>query len=1124
MQRLGSTILYSASDLVNFLDCEHITTLDRQNLDTPMPKAAVDEQAELIQAKGEQHEIRYLSRLKAAGKGVYDVSTVKGGLTEKVEATLAAMRVGAEVIYQACLCDDKFVGYADFLIQVPGSSSFGDYSYEVVDTKLARHEKVSFVVQLAFYSALLAKAQGAVPHTMHVVLGNQTEKSYRVADYAPYVENQQDRFLARVAGRGETTYPEPCSRCDLCRWRERCENQRVTDDHLSQVADIRREQIVKLEAGGIRTLAALASMPTGARVPKMEPGTLNKLRQQAALQLKARQTGKNHYELLPIDSSARRGLASLPAPDAGDMFFDMEGDPLEEGGLEYLFGVYFLEHGQTNFKAFWAHSRAEEKTVFEQFMDFVTEQLVRFPQAHIYHYASYEVTALRKLMSLHGTREAEFDALLRAGKMVDLYRVVCDSVRVSEPRYSIKNIEHFYLGKRTGEVKNAGASIVYYERWKESGDARLLREIEDYNHDDVRSTYELRQWLVSLRPAGLAWANDRASTADPQPQPGEMTEAEKRLIPYREKLVDTLPKLSDAWGPEHHLQELTFQLLDFHRRAAKPQWWAMFERQKKTEEELIDDLDCLGGLTLDPEHPPVPDKRSVIYTYRYSAQETRLKSGDSALRVDTLEPVNALEIDEDAGLVRFRYAARRDALPPRLSIGTGGPIKTEILTDAIFRYADSLIAKRPQYPALSALLLRELPRIQSQVAGQPVINVAQEPLPQIIQAVANLKDSYLVIQGPPGSGKTYTASHVIVDLLRRGKRVGISSNSHKAINHLLGEVEELAREQKFTFRGVKKSTSNDQETSFDGRMIEDIADKKEIIAGNYQLIAGTAWLFADPSLDQALDYLFVDEAGQVALGNLVAMGTSARNLVLLGDPMQLGQPVQGTHPGRSGESSLEFLLDGAATVTPERGIFLNTTYRLHPKICRFISDVVYDSRLEPALENRKRQLILNADTHPALQPFGISYSPIKHQGCTQQSQEEAERVLAIYQNLLKQGYTDKEGNEHSVTERNILVVAPYNMQVNLLKKVLPEGARVGTVDKFQGQEAEVVILSMTTSSGDDLPRDIEFLYSKNRLNVALSRARCLAVVVANPALKAIRCARPGQLVQVNTFCQIERRG
>ena len=270
--------------------------------------------------------------------------------------------------------------------------------------------------------------------------------------------------------------------------------------------------------------------------------------------------------------------------------------------------------------------------------------------------------------------------------------------------------------------------------------------------------------------------------------------------------------------------------------------------------------------------------------------------------------------------------------------------------------------------------------------------------------------------------------------------------------------------------------------------------------------------------------LFVDEAGQVALANLIAAGTAARNIVLLGDQMQLSQPIQGVHPGRSGDSALDYLLDGASTIAPDRGIFLATSYRMHPLVCRFISDAIYEGRLEPEADNHKRTLVLASNAHPLLRPAGIVHAPVAHSGCSQGSEVEVALVCELYTSAMQQRYTDKGGQDHAMAQENILVVAPYNVQVNMLRRALPIGARVGTVDKFQGQEAELVIVSMTTSSEQDLPRHIEFLYSKNRLNVAVSRAKCLVIVIANPALMAVKCQTPEQMALENTLCWVQEVG
>jgi len=1125
MQLHGKDILHSASDVVNFLECEHISYLDRINLITPLPRSEDDDQAKLIQQKGYAHEAAYAAQLAAESGSFIDIAKAAVSLDSRIEATLEAMKRGTGVIFQGAFRDGPFVGHADFLRRVERPSALGPFSYEVVDTKLARSVKAKFIVQLAFYSSLVAKVQEAEPRLMHVMLGQKKESSFRCADYSRYFLAIRNHYLSRFIDGNAETHPYLCEKCSQCKWRTHCENRRLEEDHLSQVANITRLQIKKLEEAGLTTMASLAQTGPRTRIPKLAPETFEKLRHQAALQFKFRQTGERYLDLLPADAEGRRGFARLPKSDAGDMFFDMEGDPLEEGGLEYLFGLYYFDDGKPVFKPFWAHTRAEEKAAFEQFMDFVTARLHKFSGAYVYHYASYEVTALKKMMSLHGTREAEVDNLLRRAKLVDLYKVVREGIRVSEPRYSIKNIEHFYMQARKGDVQNASASIVFYEQWKETQDPKLLRDIENYNLDDVRSTYELREWLLTLRPAGVPWFGPtQAEVQDAAEAPqNELTDAERRLVPYREKLIDGLPTDRDIWSPSHHLRELTYQLLDFYRRAEKPVWWAMFNRMEMSEEELLDDGESIGGLFPDPDHPPLPVKRSIHYTYLYTEQETKIKTGDSCVRADNGDRLNDLIVDHDARRVQFKLPAKKGAPPATLSIGLGGPISSEKLKNAVFRYADSVANGNSTYRALFAFLNQELPRIQGHTAGHSVVDETKEVMPQIINAVANLEYSCIFLQGPPGAGKTYTGSHVIVDLMKRGYTVGISSNSHKAINNLLESVEKVSNKGGFDFYGVKKSTTSNGDSQFNGKYIKNVEKNDEVafaLEDGALLVAGTAWLFADEKLDQALDYLFVDEAGQVAVANLVAMGVSAKNIVLLGDQMQLGQPVQGIHPGRSGESSLEYLLKGLATIPPERGIFLKTTYRMHPDVCRFISDAVYDGRLEAEKDNGNQGLILGPDVHPVLKSAGIQYIPIEHDTCSQRSAEEAELVKLLYANLLEQRYVDKDGAANRMTGDNILVIAPYNMQVNLLKQVLPDGARVGTVDKFQGQEAEVVIVSMATSSGDYLPRFIEFLYSKNRMNVAISRAKCLALFIANPALMSIRCSTPEEMALVNTLCWI----
>jgi predicted RecB family nuclease len=1118
MQKSSSVKLFSASDLVNFAACVHLTHLDLVNLETPLPKTADSDEMVLIQDKGFEHEGRYLQHLRTQHGAVVDLK--EEGISDVVAAanTRRALESGANVLFQPTFFSAPWVGHADFLVRVETPSLLGGFSYEVVDTKLARSSRAKFLLQLCLYSEMLAEVQGFMPRHMYVVLGDGCKETFLVANYLRYYRQLKQRFLDWTAQAERNSYPERCDRCSMCRWRDLCTGQWDGDDHLNRVAGITRVQIPRLKAAGISTMKSLAALPTQAQIPRIQADTKNRLAHQARLQVQTLETGKPVFELLPLSSG--KGFERLPPASDGDLFFDMEGDPLEEGGLEYLFGLYYFEAGQPVFKPFWGHSRAEEKVAFEAFIDFVKAHLAQWPRAHVYHYAPYEPTALKRLMSLHGTREDEVDNLLRQQKLVDLYAVVREGLRVGEPSYSIKYIEHFYGPARSGDVKTAGASIVFYEQWKATGDAALLQAIEDYNKDDVVSTYELRQWLISIRPQELAPVG--IVVASEQPPVREKSKAaldvEAAMEWYRHELMSSLPADPLTWSDEDRNRELMFQLLGFHRRTEKPVWWALFARQQATEEELLDDMEVIACLA--EVRPPIPTSDGWSCQYNFPEQEFKVKTGDSCVIVESLVEVENVVVDEDGRVVSFIDPSKDQPPGSGLSLGTGLPINTGVIQKAYKRFVDAYLSGTEKFLAGLDLLKRAIPRVQSHELGLPLIRHGEDLLAATIRVVAGLSNSYLFIQGPPGAGKTFTGSHVIVELLKAGKTVAVTSNSHKAINNLLQAVEKVADATGFSFKGVKKSSS--PESCINGKLITDSFNTQEIIkhVDGYCLIAGTAWLFSSPKLEQKFDYLFVDEAGQVSLANLIAMSTCAKNLVLLGDQMQLGQPIQGVHPGESGTSTLEFLLKGEATIAAEAGIFLKDTWRMHPDVCRFISEAVYDGRLEAEPANVNQRLVLDADAHPLLKPTGVRFLSVEHDGCAQRSEVEADIVKGLFHNLLGQRYVDRDGVEHAMDLSNILVVAPYNQQVNLLKRVLPEGARVGTVDKFQGQEAEAVLVSMTTSSGQYLPRDIEFLYSKNRLNVAVSRARSLAVVVASPRLLDVDCNTPEQMALVNTLCWI----
>ena len=487
------------------------------------------------------------------------------------------------------------------------------------------------------------------------------------------------------------------------------------------------------------------------------------------------------------------------------------------------------------------------------------------------------------------------------------------------------------------------------------------------------------------------------------------------------------------------------------------------------------------------------------------------------MRADTGEGLEIMSLDERALTLELKVGPSREALIDGISLIPSGPMDDTKQREAIVRYAEAVLAAgENEYSAITSIIRRDAPRLADGVILNGGIS---DLLAATVDAVGRMDNSHLVIQGPPGTGKTFTSAHAIVELLKNGKRVGVTAMTHKAINNLLCEVEKVAEKRGVKFTGVKKS-SNDPETQLCGSVIED-TDKNEVATSDtYQLVAGTAWLFSRPELDRKLDYLFVDEAGQMSLASVVSCGVSARNIVLVGDQMQLSQPVKGAHPGGSGVSALDHLMRDWATVPEDRGIFLAKTWRMHPNLCRFVSDAFYDGRLESVESTAQQTLILSGDADAALAPFGLRFVQVEHEDRTQKSDEEASRLNTVYRELLGQRWVNQRGDTKPITIDDILVVSPYNMQVNLLKQMLPNGARVGTVDKFQGQEGAVVLISMAASSGEHIPRGIEFLFSPNRLNVAISRGRCLSTILASPRLLGVACRSVSQMRLANVLCWI----
>jgi len=1123
MKKAGDSFELSATDLVGYLNCHHLAALDRAVAEGAMPKPKVwDPLLKILSERGSIHEQSYLEHLTNTG---FDVVRIDGidVTTAAVTETRAAMQRGVPVVAQAALVHQGWNGRADILRRVEVPSGLGAWSYEPIDTKLARETKAGTVLQLCLYADLLAETQGVPPEYMYVVApwSEFQPQQYRFADYAAYFRKVKRALgVAMAAPPAMDTYPDPITHCDICRWRDTCDKRRHDDDHLSLVAGISKLQINELKAHGIATVQRLASMP----LPldwKPDRGSADsylRVREQARIVVEARAAGIGKFELLPVETGF--GLTRLPVPSKGDIFFDLEGDPfVGEHGQEYLFGYVFEdEHGEIVYRGEWAFSRVGERDAFESFVDFVMERWKVFPDLHIYHYAPYEPAALKRLMGRYASREDEIDRLLRAKLFVDLYQVVRHSVRASVESYSIKQLEVFCGYERNTPLRDANAALADLQASLELNDVTSIAEesketVLAYNRDDCFAAARLRDWLEELRDQVIA-----GGTAVPRPERGDGTPAEKvsdRLAltaPIFEKLTADVPPDPEERDAAQQGRWILANLLDYHRREEKSVWWELYRLSDLSAEDLLDERCALSGLNF--VDTVGGTAKAPIHRYSFPPQETELRGGEDLRNLGGAKLGKIESVSLDGWTVDIKKRQDHATIHPR-AIFAHKFVGKDVVKNAIVRIgrfvADNGLAGDGWYQAARDLLLRLPPRVGDQALHRD----SETAVDAAVRLCAHLEGGVLPIQGPPGAGKTYTGAHMICELVRHGKTVGITANSHKVIRNLIDEVIKLADKSGIELHCCQKpdEMEDPQPRLTFAKRSEDL---DAALGTTAQVGGGTAWHWSREEAFESIDVLFVDEAAQMSLADVVAVSQAAKTLVLIGDPQQLDQPRQGTHPDGTDVSALDHILGGEQTIGPDQGLFLGETWRLHPAICAYTSELFYDGKLR-SRDGLERQVIKGAGP---IKESGLYFLPVAHSGNHNCSPEEAQAVGQLVQTILagKATWIDREGEEKAVTLDDIVIITPYNAQVFEIQQRLP-GARVGTVDKFQGQEAPIAIYSTATSSSADAPRGMEFLYSLNRLNVAISRAKCASVLVSSPQIFEAECRSPRQIQLANAFCR-----
>ena len=1130
MKQDSDQITLAPTDLSNFLSCRHLVSLDlevaRGRTTRPVRHNALLEE---LQARGLRHEKAYLMRLKSEGLSIVGCNDAGDGedtLAYDPEITLAGMRNGTDIVYQATLTDSDWFGRVDFLRKVSTPSDLGDWSYEPYDTKLARETSAETILQLCVYSNLLSKVQGIQPEYMHVVTpGNDLKPlSYRVDEYAAYFRLlKQD--LNEFVSRPEETYPEKVPHCDYCSWWSHCEERRRGDDHLCYVAGISTTQIKSLRVEGVKRLAELAVLDP---VPEPSQGSreaLARVREQARIQHIARQNAGPYCELKE-PFNAEHGLALLPEPTPDDIFLDFEGNHFAETGVqEYLIGyVTSWLNGRGGYTALWAKKPEEERAAFEEFIDFATEVRKRNPRAHIYHFAPYEPAALKRLMGRYATKEVELDELLRAQAFVDLHKVMKRALVAGVERYSIKDLEPFFGYQREQDVRAATLSRRIIENAIASGDSddipdTQFRIVEDYNREDCESAARLRDWLEQLRNKII---KDGHEVPRPELKTGEasdnISDLDREIENLRNRLLDNIPANPDERSKEQQARFILAHMMEFHRREDKASWWEYFRLLELDGNELIDERRALTGLhheqTIEPKAAP-------LERYRFPPQELDARKGDDVYGSDGFKAGKVEDVNHSRHIIDIKKRRDTANVHPH-DIVLHSRVPSDVLRKSLMRFAGAVLSNGFDldipYRAGVELLLRQPPPTTSPRGA------LQQPEEKTVEAACRialtLDGNVLAIQGPPGTGKTYTGALVICELIRAGFNVGVTAVSHKVIVNLLEETAAEAHKAELSMSLVHR-----QEGDYEGNW--NILRKYDygtildgLNNGTINVLGATAWCWARPEFNQTVDVLIVDEAGQMSLANVLACAPAGRSLVLLGDPQQLEQPLQSSHPEGSDVSALYHLSEGKKTMPADTGLFLSETYRLHPDIARFTSEIYYEGKIEarPGLE---RQAILSRGNDDHLSGSGLLYIPVDHKGNQARCPEEVEVIRKVFDTLMQHcDWRDREGNVRPLTKDDLLIVAPYNAQVSTLTEAMPELAeRIGTVDRFQGQEAPVVIYSMTSSSPEDAPRGMEFLYNSFRFNVATSRARALCILVGSASLFQPECRTPYQMKMANGFCR-----
>ena len=1100
----------SPTIITGWLECEHSLTLRLKGSSAPQ---AFGDFADLVRDKGTAHEEAVLARYEAEGLRVLRVPEKGDRKFEQWAADSLGLldSPDVDVIYQLPLVHNSIKGVADFLVKVPSDGTYSEW--EPVDAKLARSEgKPGHLLQICFYSEAVESLVGAPPKLMHLELGSGTRESYRFEEFGPYWRRMKIE-LARASEGGAPlaeTEPEPCSFCDYCDFQKICETKWRDEDSLVFVANLLKGDRQALKDAGIETLEALATASESTALPSER---FDRVHEQAALQ---REYRNNESAPIPFrhlepgdDPTWGHGYSHLPKPADGDVFFDLEGHPLftAEKGIFFLFGLTYEENGEWIYDARWAHDFESQERQAVELVAFFEERRRQFPAMHVYHYNHTERSSLCS-MTADTEASVSFAHMSSTGLFIDLLTVVRNSYQMGIESYGLKQLEKVTGFDRSDGIEAGSGAVLLYEDYVKSGDSSLLDAIAVYNEDDVRSTKVLRDWLVEHRPDGLRWREAELPEYDNN---AELDELEFQLLKF------------DQGTNEH----LLGNLIGYWRRERSAQMTPLRELVSQPVADLVDEEKVITELSvLHRETVSVNDETGAVKetaTFTFPEQDVdedwgKDKSNFFIAGVDgetNFANRNAIDLEQRTiSLTWSRDPGKQNLLP--ISVIPDDWVRPKVKEAALMAAASDILTNPNSLPDVTKEILRQnKPRFFE--GKGPKGGIFNDDIDEMVAWISELDRSVVAVQGPPGTGKTYRGARMVRKLINEGKRVGICAPSYAAIGNFMEAVVKLHQEEGgFELKASQKIPGSKSAKP----LAPDVyyaTSPKTVANPKYNLVGGTSWFFCGKEIiENPVDYLIVDEAGQMSLADIAAMSLHVTNVVLLGDPLQLEQVSNAVHAEGSGQSSLEYMLDGAMTIAEDRGVFIEETRRMHPSICHFISTQIYEDRLK-SHESCGQQVVEGYGA-------GLRWIEAHHSDNSTESTEEAELIAAKIKELLGANWTDQDGNQRPLEAKDFMVVAPFNKQKDEIRRVLdldpdlaPIAESVGTVDKFQGREAPVVFFSLTTSDGEDLTRGADFLFSRNRLNVAVSRARSLAYLVCTEALLGTKASKVDDMRLIGTL-------